>query len=110
MLITLLHMITLVTDMDECAFYPNVEYIITCDYTADRYRLVNLRVKISSFITLLHIYCLIDLDECAAELDTCTERQRCENTVGSFVCRRILGCGTGYSMMEETQTCRGRQY
>lgn len=45
MLIILLHMITLVTDMDECAFYPNVEYIITRDYTADRYRLVNLRVK-----------------------------------------------------------------
>lgn len=47
-----------------------------------------------------------DTDECAADLDTCTERQRCENTVGSFVCRRILGCGTGYSMVEETQTCR----
>ncbi|XP_053377334.1 fibulin-1-like isoform X2 [Mercenaria mercenaria] len=46
-----------------------------------------------------------DIDECARRMDSCTSSQRCENTVGSFACRRITPCGTGWTLNEETQEC-----
>lgn len=46
-----------------------------------------------------------DIDECARQMDTCTASQRCENTAGSFVCRRITPCGTGWTLDEKTQEC-----
>ncbi|XP_078596282.1 uncharacterized protein LOC144873139 isoform X2 [Branchiostoma floridae x Branchiostoma japonicum] len=39
-----------------------------------------------------------DVNECAYNTDDCQEGQECFNTMGSFTCRRILGCGTGYEM------------
>lgn len=53
-------------------------------------------------------YLSTDIDECAREINTCTAEQRCENNDGSYSCRRIVGCGTGYSLDEETQTCIGQ--
>lgn len=47
-----------------------------------------------------------DIDECARRMDTCTSSQRCENTIGSFACRRITPCGTGWTLDEQTQECR----
>ena len=53
-------------------------------------------------------FSLPDIDECARQMDTCTSSQRCENTEGSFVCRRLTGCGTGYTLDEGTQSCIGK--
>jgi fibulin 1/2 len=46
-----------------------------------------------------------DINECALNQDTCLEGQTCENTVGSFACRRIISCGTGYTLDQVTQIC-----
>ncbi|XP_052281338.1 fibulin-5-like isoform X1 [Dreissena polymorpha] len=46
-----------------------------------------------------------DIDECARRMDTCTSSQRCENTLGSYACRRIVPCGTGWTLDERTQEC-----
>ena len=54
------------------------------------------------------MFSLPDIDECARQMDTCTSSQRCENTEGSFVCRRLTGCGTGYTLDEGTQSCIGK--
>lgn len=49
--------------MDECASFPNVEYIIKHDYIADICRLSK---YIIMFITLLHMNTLmIDINQCA---------------------------------------------
>lgn len=61
-------MITLVTNMDECASFSNVEYIIKHDYIADICRLISVPLSkyIIMFITLLHMNTLmIDIHECA---------------------------------------------
>lgn len=46
-----------------------------------------------------------DINECALNHDTCVEGQTCENSVGSFMCRRTLGCGTGYTLDQASQKC-----
>lgn len=49
-------MITLVTNMDECASFPNVEYIIKHDYIADICRLISVPLsKNIMFTTLFYI-------------------------------------------------------
>ena len=48
-----------------------------------------------------------DMNECAMNRDTCLEGQICENTVGSYVCRRNVNCGTGYTLDQLTQQCVG---
>jgi hypothetical protein len=48
-----------------------------------------------------------DIDECARRTDTCTASQRCENTAGSYSCRRITPCGTGWTLDEKSQECVG---
>ena len=69
--------------------------------------LTDLLAKIFSLI-ILNLHCdLLDIDECARRIDTCTSSERCENTEGSYVCRRLTGCGTGYTLNEETQECVG---
>ncbi|KAK3800770.1 hypothetical protein RRG08_003174 [Elysia crispata] len=46
-----------------------------------------------------------DLNECGLGVDHCRTGERCENTVGSYVCRRVRHCGTGYTLDESTQKC-----
>ncbi|CAH2243695.1 jg8755 [Pararge aegeria aegeria] len=47
-----------------------------------------------------------DINECATDLNNCIpETQRCDNTVGSFLCIRFLSCGTGYTLHHSTSTC-----
>lgn len=46
-----------------------------------------------------------DLNECGLGVDNCHTGERCENTVGSYVCRRVRHCGTGYTLDEATQKC-----
>ncbi|XP_021357411.1 fibulin-1-like isoform X3 [Mizuhopecten yessoensis] len=49
-----------------------------------------------------------DIDECAQNINTCQSTQRCENTIGSFRCGRLIGCGTGYTLDSDTQRCVDR--
>ncbi|XP_060072748.1 fibrillin-2-like isoform X2 [Ylistrum balloti] len=49
-----------------------------------------------------------DINECAENINTCDSTQRCENTIGSFRCGRLLGCGTGYTLDADTQQCVDR--
>lgn len=56
--------------MDECASFPNVEYIIKHDYIADICRLKSLPLSkyIIVFITLLPVHMntlMIDIHQCA---------------------------------------------
>ena len=49
-----------------------------------------------------------DVDECATGQNDCDIGQRCENTMGSYTCRRQVSCGTGYSLQESSQVCVGK--
>lgn len=46
-----------------------------------------------------------DLNECQLRLHTCQTTQRCDNTVGSYHCVRMAGCGTGYTYNTAEELC-----
>ncbi|KAK6176084.1 hypothetical protein SNE40_014439 [Patella caerulea] len=46
-----------------------------------------------------------DINECGLGIDTCRVGERCDNTIGSYSCRRFRHCGTGYTLDEATQRC-----
>jgi len=51
-----------------------------------------------------------DVDECkedGAEL-LCGRSEVCQNTVGSFICRRRIDCGSGYQLDISTSSCIGQ--
>ena len=48
-----------------------------------------------------------DMNECALNQDACLVGQYCENTIGSYTCRRSISCGTGYTLDRTTQQCIG---
>lgn len=50
---------------------------------------------------------LTDLNECQLGLHNCETTQRCDNTIGSYACIRIAGCGTGYTLNHNTGECDG---
>ena len=58
-------------------------------------------------IWILSSKCFSDINECAMNRDSCTAVEICENTVGSFRCRRQTGCGTGYTLDAATNSCQG---
>ncbi|XP_061724560.1 fibrillin-1-like isoform X1 [Cydia pomonella] len=48
----------------------------------------------------------VDVNECATESHDCVpQSQRCDNTVGSYLCIRITSCGTGYILQHSTGQC-----
>lgn len=48
----------------------------------------------------------VDINECATRQHECIpEAQRCDNTVGSYLCIRITSCGTGYVLHHSTGKC-----
>ncbi|XP_059051450.1 fibrillin-1-like [Achroia grisella] len=48
----------------------------------------------------------VDVNECATDQHNClADSQRCDNTVGSFICVRYLSCGTGYILHHATGVC-----
>ncbi|XP_013200140.1 fibrillin-1 [Amyelois transitella] len=48
----------------------------------------------------------MDVNECATGQHNCIpESQRCDNTVGSYLCVRFLSCGTGYILHHATGVC-----
>jgi len=54
-----------------------------------------------------------DVNECDDEADStsrsrCDAGERCENTVGSFICRPGVHCGPGYRLNASTNTCHGQ--
>lgn len=68
--------------------------------------------QISSLLTihqfLSSILSSVDINECATDRHNCIPRaQRCDNTVGSFLCVRIASCGTGYTLQHTTGQCEG---
>ncbi|PZC70341.1 hypothetical protein B5X24_HaOG205999 [Helicoverpa armigera] len=47
-----------------------------------------------------------DVNECATGEHNCiSQAQRCDNTVGSYLCIRITSCGTGYVLHHSTGKC-----
>lgn len=46
-----------------------------------------------------------DINECLLEQYDCDEGLRCDNTIGSYRCVRILDCGTGYLVNADTNEC-----
>ncbi|XP_049881448.1 fibulin-2-like isoform X2 [Pectinophora gossypiella] len=48
----------------------------------------------------------VDVNECATSAHNCIPgSQRCDNTVGSFLCIRFTSCGTGYILQASTSQC-----
>ncbi|RVE48740.1 hypothetical protein evm_006634 [Chilo suppressalis] len=48
----------------------------------------------------------VDINECAMDQHSCiAETQRCDNTVGSYLCIRFTSCGTGYILHHSTGKC-----
>ncbi|CAH0764725.1 unnamed protein product [Diatraea saccharalis] len=48
----------------------------------------------------------VDVNECATDQHSCIlETQRCDNTIGSFLCIRFTSCGTGYILQHSTGKC-----
>jgi fibulin 1/2 len=48
-------------------------------------------------------YLIVDVNECTNDPNPCRGNQKCENTVGSYVCR----CAVGYRFNTATQFCEG---
>lgn len=46
-----------------------------------------------------------DINECQINNHDCLESQRCDNTIGSYTCIRLQGCGTGYTLNAGTGYC-----
>ena len=46
---------------------------------------------------------MTDIDECIAEIDTCSETEACSNTAGSFICL----CNTGFTRSYDESDCEG---
>ncbi|XP_050313739.1 fibulin-1-like [Anthonomus grandis grandis] len=46
-----------------------------------------------------------DINECQLRLDNCSAMHRCDNTIGSFHCNRIVSCGTGYTLNSASDLC-----
>ncbi|KAG1677538.1 Fibulin-2 [Nymphon striatum] len=47
----------------------------------------------------------VDINECQLGIHNCPSSERCDNTVGSFSCSRILDCGTGYTWNTFNHRC-----
>ncbi|CAH1643971.1 unnamed protein product [Spodoptera littoralis] len=48
----------------------------------------------------------VDVNECATGQHDCIpQAQRCDNTVGSYLCIRMTSCGTGYVLHHSTGKC-----
>ncbi|XP_043069428.1 fibulin-1 isoform X1 [Drosophila bipectinata] len=47
----------------------------------------------------------IDINECSINNHNCLPTQRCDNTIGSYICTRLQSCGTGYTLNAETMNC-----
>lgn len=45
------------------------------------------------------------MNECQIGLHDCQPLERCDNTIGSYHCSRIYGCGTGYTLNLENGLC-----
>ncbi|XP_066157952.1 fibulin-1-like [Euwallacea fornicatus] len=46
-----------------------------------------------------------DVNECQLRIDNCSPMHRCDNTVGSFYCTRVVSCGTGYTLNSAKDLC-----
>ncbi|KAL1492787.1 hypothetical protein ABEB36_010979 [Hypothenemus hampei] len=46
-----------------------------------------------------------DINECQLRLDNCSPMHRCDNSVGSYYCTRIVSCGTGYTLNSAKDLC-----
>ena len=42
----------------------------------------------------------VDINECVTDLHTCSRREHCVNTVGSFHCYKALTCEPGYRLQD----------
>lgn len=47
----------------------------------------------------------LDVNECQIGSHDCEPLERCDNTIGSYHCSRIFGCGTGYTLNLENGLC-----
>lgn len=47
----------------------------------------------------------VDINECQINNHECSEKHRCDNTIGSYNCIRLQGCGTGYTLNAQTGQC-----
>ncbi|KAH8282830.1 hypothetical protein KR054_010083, partial [Drosophila jambulina] len=113
------------TDIDECAnnstnnchSKPHQEcrnslgsYICQCkvgfhlDATSDE--CVGKDLNVVPWILFLNCTSLyVDINECSINNHKCLPTQRCDNTIGSYICTRLQSCGTGYTLNAETGNC-----
>ena len=48
-----------------------------------------------------------DVNECLQGRNLCRANQECRNTVGSYVCRDLVNCGSGYELDPLGSRCVG---
>lgn len=87
-------------DIDECNDNPCREFEV-CENTQGSYK-CSCR---EGFQRSSSTGECIDLNECQLGLHNCETTQRCDNTIGSYACIRIAGCGTGYTLNHNTGEC-----
>jgi len=58
---------------------------------------------------LLFSLAVVDIDECTDRPEVCRTNQECRNTIGSYICRNLLTCSTGYELNEGGTRCEGKQ-
>ncbi|XP_046542955.1 fibulin-1-like isoform X2 [Haliotis rubra] len=90
-------------DIDECTIYQHSCY-------GDNQICVNLNGSYKCDCVEGYHYNMtqgecLDINECATGAYHCQSGERCENKVGSYICRRIYSCGTGYTLDTESQRC-----
>jgi hypothetical protein len=58
---------------------------------------------------VIHVFFLLDIDECVLNVANCGSNSACQNTIGSYICVRtpVETCPPGYRFNDLQQICSG---
>ncbi|XP_014239684.1 fibulin-5 [Cimex lectularius] len=88
-------------DIDECTEQKPCDSTQICHNTEGSYECSCLPGYSRDHLTLG----CIDINECQTNAANCRIGERCDNTLGSYICVRNANCGTGYTLNAVTGKC-----